>query len=106
MAEIVPTTVDARRSPSYPQRIHIRERPVWRAVLSEWEGRIAEARRQFESKPDRAAAARLLAQMDGARDQLADAVKRLPMEVGDLYAEDHHRLENAVQALERCFARW
>ena len=27
------------------------------------------------------------------------------MEVGDLYEEDHHRLDEAVAALERCFAR-
>jgi hypothetical protein len=44
--------------------------------------------------------------MLGGRDQIADAVKRLPMEVGDLYEEDRHRLNEAVAALERLFARW
>ena len=44
--------------------------------------------------------------MLGARDQVADAVKRLPRETGDLYDEDHHRLEEAVAALDRLFQQW
>ena len=34
---------------------------------------------------------RLYHQMQGARDQVAEAVRRLPLEVGGLYHEDHER---------------
>ncbi len=48
----------------------------------------------------------LLAQMSACRDQIADAARRMPMEVGDMYHEDMERLESAVAALERLFAKW
>ena len=44
--------------------------------------------------------------MLGARDQVADAARRLPMETGDLYEEDKHRLEAGVAALDRVFQKW
>ena len=44
--------------------------------------------------------------MLGARDQVADAVKRLPLETGHLYEEDRHRAEEAVAALDRLFKTW
>ena len=99
-----PRPVDPRRSPSYPQRVHIRERAHWQAVLKAWNDRIADARQSPRARHERAPF--LLAQMAGARDQIADASKRLPMEVGDLYEEDRQRLDEAVRALERTFARW
>jgi hypothetical protein len=49
---------------------------------------------------------RLYSQMQGARDQVAEAVRRLPMEVGGLYHEDHERLEQAKAAIERTWRRW
>jgi hypothetical protein len=104
--EVAAKTADPRRSPSYPQRVHIRERAQWQALLKSWEDRIAEAGRQLPSRPDRAQAERAYAQMLGARDQIADAARRLPMEVGGLYDEDRQRLDEAVAALERLFARW
>jgi hypothetical protein len=58
------------------------------------------------NSPSRAGFERLFAQMLGARDQVADAARRLPMEVGELYEEDKHRLEEAVAALDRVFKRW
>jgi hypothetical protein len=107
VAELNPLTVsDPRRNPSYPQRVHIRERAEWSALLKSWEDRVAEARRQLPSRPDREKAAVLIAQMTGALDQIRDAAKRLPMEVGGLYDEDRFRLDLAVSALERLFARW
>ena len=48
----------------------------------------------------------LLVQMIGARDQVADAAKRLPGECGDLYEEDQHRLHQAVAALDRIERQW
>ncbi|MBX6316310.1 MAG: hypothetical protein IRY99_25875 [Isosphaeraceae bacterium] len=107
--ELRPATVNPYRSPSYPQRVHIRERAHWQQVLKSCDERIAQAQEEFSRLPEgpqRTARVRLLAQMAGARDQIADAAKRLPMEVGDLYEEDRHRLEEAVAALDRIFARW
>ena len=43
--------------------------------------------------------------MAGARDQIAVAASRLSMEVGEMYAEDRHRLEEGVAALDRLVAR-
>ncbi len=94
------------KSPSYPQRVHIRERAKWEAVLKGWDQKIAVASRALATSADRPAAEKSYAQMLGARDQIADAVARLPMEVGEMYHEDQHRLEEAVAALERLFARW
>ncbi|MBV8558874.1 MAG: hypothetical protein JO116_25315, partial [Planctomycetaceae bacterium] len=56
--------------------------------------------------PNRALFERLFFQMEGARDQVADAARRLPGETGDLYEEDRHRLDEAVAALDRVFRRW
>jgi hypothetical protein len=96
-------------NPAYPQRIHLHERAHWQEVLRSCEERIAEARRKLDlmkAGPGRAEFERLHAQMIGARDQVADAVRRLPMETGDLYSEDRHRVEEAVAALGRVLARW
>ncbi len=101
--------VDPKRNPSYPQRIHAGERAYWMGVLQSCEQRIATARRKLDvlgATPSRPAFERLYAQMLGARDQVADAAKRLSMETGDLYAEDRHRLEEAVAALDRVLKLW
>lgn len=94
------------RNPSYPARIHTRERPKWEGLLRSWEARIAQAGSELAGAAPDDPRRRLYAQMLGARDQIADAARRMPTEVGDLYEEDHHRLTEAVAALERLFARW
>ena len=96
-------TPNPNHSPSYPQRVHIRERAQWQAVLRTWDDRIAVA--LASAKGSSEASGKLFAQMAGARDQIGEAVKRLPMEVTDLYDEDKHRLEEAVASLERLMAR-
>ena len=101
--------IDPRKNPSYPQRVHIHERAHWLGQLQRCEERIEVARQKLNvlgGSPNRAAFERLFAQMLGARDQVADAARRLPMETGDLYEEDKHRLEEAVAALDRVFLRW
>jgi exonuclease VII small subunit len=101
--------VDPRKNPSYPQRIHAGERPHWDGVLKKCDERIATARQKMNvlgNSPSRSAYEYLFAQMLGARDQVADAARRLPMETGDLYEEDKHRLEEGVAALDRVFKRW
>ncbi len=97
-----PTDVDPLRNPSYPQRIHIRERAKWATVLAESDARIAAATARGGAGPD---SAKRFAQMSGARDQIANSAKRLPMVVGEMYAEDRHRLEEAVAALDRLIAK-
>lgn len=104
-----PKPVDPRKSPSYPQRVHIQERSHWKGVLQHWEDRIVHARKELQAMdvgPRRAFFERKYVQMLGARDQIATAAERLPMEVGDLYEEDRHLLENGVAALERLFRDW
>jgi hypothetical protein len=44
--------------------------------------------------------------MLGARDQIAEGVRRLPLETGALYDEDHERYKEAVAAFERVYRRW
>lgn len=97
------------KNPAYPQRVHLHERPHWQQVLQACEERIARARQKLDvigRGANRAPFERLYAQMLGARDQVADAARRLPMETGDLYVEDKHRLEEAVAALDRVLQRW
>jgi len=100
---------DPKKNPSYPQRAHLREKPHWQSVLKTCEDRLATARQKLQSlgvDAGRPAFERIYAQMLGARDQVADAVKRLPQETGDLYEEDHHRVDDAVAALDLLFRRW
>jgi hypothetical protein len=97
------TNADPRFSPTYPQRVHARERGHWDELLARWERRIAEAAAGLAGRADQSEGERLLARMSGARDQLADAVRRLPLEAGDLYREDRHRADEAIGALERLF---
>jgi hypothetical protein len=102
-------TIDPRKNPSYPQRVHIHERAHWQGVLAQCEQRIAGAREKLKvagNSPNRAAFERLFSQMLGARDQVADAARRMPMETGELYEEDKHRLEQGVAALDRVFEKW
>ena len=97
-----PTDRDPRRNPSYPQRVHIGERAHWQSILASWDQKIAEAQARGSNGEE---SSRAFVQMSGARDQIADAVKRLPMEIGALYEEDKHKLEEAVAALERLMAK-
>lgn len=106
---VPPQSANPMKSPTYPQRIHVAERPALRTLLADAEARIAAAHQQYQTLlpgPKRDTCTFLLAQLAGARDQLADAVRRLPMEAGDLYAEDKHLLDNAAAALERVLVRW
>ena len=101
--------VNPLKNPSYPQRVHLHERAHWQGVLRQCEERIGKARQKLNvvpPGPNRAIFERLYFQMEGARDQVADAARRLPGETGDLYEEDRHRLEAAVAALDIVFRRW
>jgi hypothetical protein len=108
-SQAVPVPTDPKKNPSYPAREHLHEKPHWQSVLQGVEGRIATARQKLGalgSDARRPAFERIYFQMLGARDQVADAVKRLPLETGHLYEEDRHRAEEAVAALDRLFKNW
>ena len=101
--------IDPRRNPSYPKRIHSAEGPKWRGLLEEWKKIVARTATRvgtLGNHPKRDEFLYVYAQMQGAIDQIADAVRRLPGEVGELYAEDKHRVDQAVAALERLLKTW
>jgi len=103
------TPANPWKNPTYPGRAHLHERAHWQSVLTYWSERIASARQApmtVAMRMDFAPFERMLHQMQGAHDQIADAVRRLPMETNDLYEEDRHRLDEAVAALNRLFERW
>ncbi len=97
------------RNPSYPHRTHTAEGPKWRALLDEWRTNVAAATSKLNvlgNHPRRADFEFLADQMQGALDQIADMARRLPGEVGELYTEDKHKLEQAVAALGRLLKKW
>ena len=101
---------DSIKNPSYPQRVHLGERKALEEKLRSWEERIAAMANELTAMggdhPHRAASERLFHQMQGARDQMAEAVRRMPLETGILYDEDRERLANAEAALNRVLQRW
>jgi len=104
-----PRPVVPFKSPTYPPRVHFAERSELEAKLRSIEERIQAARWKLDvmgSHPDRAGLERLFFQMLGARDQVAEGVRRLPLETGALYDEDHERYVEALAAFERVYRRW
>ena len=101
--------MDPAKNPSYPQRVHLTERQPLEEKLREWDEKIAAIGHKLAamgSHPNRDAYERLYHQMQGARDQMAEAVRRMPLETGILYDEDRERLESAEAALSRLIQRW
>jgi hypothetical protein len=97
------------KSPTYPLRVHFGERASLDERLLACEERIQAVRQKLDAmgnQPERAGLERLYFQMLGARDQIAEAVRRLPLETGALYDEDKERYEEAVAAFERLYGRW
>ncbi|MFO0892786.1 MAG: hypothetical protein U0790_27050 [Isosphaeraceae bacterium] len=105
-----PARVDAPyRNPTYPARTHWSERAGLEDRLKAWDQKIGDYARRLATLRDSASRAsfeRIYHQMTGARDQFADAARRLPRETGALYHEDLERLENAESALQRLVQRW
>ena len=97
------------KSPTYPPRVHFPERDALQESLRSCEQRIQAIRQKLDTlgnHPQRDVYERIYHQMLGARDQVAEAVRRLPGETGALYDEDKERYEQAVAACERVFGRW
>ncbi len=104
-----PRPVVPYKSPTYPARTHFRERTELEQQLRSIGERIEAARQKFNligNHSDRAVMERLFYQMLGARDQVAEGVRRLPLETGALYDEDKERYSEAVAAFDRVHRRW
>ena len=101
--------VDLYRSPTYPQRVHLHERGQLEEALRACDQRLNAAFQKLNVLANHAEKhrfVRLYHQMQGARDQVAEAVRRLPLEAGGLYREDYERFHNAMEAIERTWQRW
>jgi hypothetical protein len=97
------------RNPAYPQRNHFTERAHLEGVLQSFDQRLESASQKLNllaNHADKPRFLRLYHQLQGARDQVAETARRLPLEVGGLYHEDHERFEQAVEAFERTWRRW
>jgi hypothetical protein len=101
--------LDPFHNPTYPQRVHILERPQLEQALRSCEERLVPVFKKLNAlgnHADRPAFERLYHQLLGARDQVAEAVRRLPLETGGLYHEDKERFEQALAAFDRVLKRW
>jgi hypothetical protein len=97
------------KNPSYPQRTHFGERTQLEETLHTWEEKIRGASGKLAAlgdQPGRSTYERLFHQMLGARDQMAEAAARIPLEAGVLYEDDRERFEAAAEALGRLFQKW
>jgi hypothetical protein len=101
--------LDPFHNPTYPQRVHILERPQLDQALRSCEERTLAVRQKLSAlgnHPDRPIYERLYHQLLGARDQVAESVRRIPLETGGLYDEDKERFEQALAAFDRVLKRW
>jgi hypothetical protein len=108
-AQSAHAAADPVKNPSYPQRVHFGERRELQDKLASWDEKIAAMARKLATlgaHPHRAPYERLYHQMQGARDQMAECVRRMPLETGILYDEDRERLNGAEAALARTLQRW
>lgn len=104
-----PKPTEPFRNPSYPQRVHFHERPQLEETVRSWDAKIEELGRtltQPSSNPGQEARHRIYHQMLGARDQLAQAARRMPLETAGLYDEDHELFRLAEAVLGRLVQQW
>ena len=104
-----PAKIDPFRNPSYPKRTHYGEQAPILETLRSWEKKFEGAMKKLQvlgSSKDRPALEKLYHQAQGARDQLVEAARRLPLEAGALYEEDRERLRTAEAALARLARKW
>ena len=73
---------DPKKNPSYPQRVHLSEKPHWQGVLQSIEARLAAPRQKLSvlgNDPKRAACSSgCLPRCRALSDQIADAVQPPP----------------------------
>jgi len=101
--------VDSYHNPSYPQRVHLHERARLDEALRKCDERLNSALQKLNVLANHAQKedlVRLFHQLQGARDQVAEAARRMPLEVGGLYHEDEERFKQAMDAIERIGRAW
>ncbi|APW60402.1 hypothetical protein [Paludisphaera borealis] len=104
-----PTSARWFKNPSYPERTHQADRAGLATTLKSCDEKITAVRKKLgllANHPRRAEYEKIFHQLQGGRDQIADAASRMPREAGELYHEDAERLEFAKQAFARFMARW
>jgi hypothetical protein len=104
-----PKRTEPFRNPSYPQRVHFHEQAQLEETVRSWDAKIEElgsSLPQPGSNQDQEARHRIYHQMLGARDQLAQAARRMPLETAGLYDEDHELFRLAEAALGRLVQQW
>jgi hypothetical protein len=104
-----PRALDPYHNPSYTERTHLRERSQLESVLRGSEERIAgaiEKLSSISSDARQAELSKLYHQMQGARDQIAAAARRMLLEAGELYDLDKDRFQQASAALDRLWKRF
>jgi hypothetical protein len=90
-------------------RDHFHETAELQGALESCEDRVRSARQKLSSlgdHPKQATLIRLYHQMLGARDQIAESRRRLPLETGGLYREDKERFKQAMAAFDRLWQSW
>ena len=100
---------DLVHNPAYPVRNHFHESAELEAALQSAEERIRMAHQKLSALGNHANQStliRLFHQMLGARDQIAESRRRLPLETGGLYHEDRERFKQAIAALDRVWRLW
>jgi hypothetical protein len=100
---------DPFHNPTYPKRVHILERLQLEQALRSCEVRLVPVLTKLNTlgnHPERPSFERLYHQLLGARDQVAEAVRRIPLETGGLYHEDKERFEQALAAFDRILQQW
>jgi hypothetical protein len=108
-AQSAHAAINPAKNPTYPQRTHFGERKELQDKLASLEEKVAAMGKRLASlgtHPQRSSYERLYHQMQGARDQMAECVRRMPLETGTLYDEDRERLASAEAALVRTLERW
>jgi hypothetical protein len=104
-----PRPGEAFHNPTYPVRDHFQESAALEAALRSCDERVRSAQQKLSAlgnHPNQAQFVRLYHQMLGARDQISEARRRLPLETGDLYHEDQERYKQAIAALDRLWRSW
>ncbi len=97
------------KNPTYPPRVHFLERAAILDGLRTCDERLQAIKQKLDllgNHPQKAAHERVYHQMLGARDQVAETARRLPLETGALYDEDKERYEVALAAFDRVFRQW
>jgi hypothetical protein len=100
---------DPYHNPSYPKRTHFNEAAELHDAVRRCDERLESVYQTLFTladgarKPD---VVRLYHQLQGARDQIAETARRMPLEAGELYREDKERFDQATAAFERMWGRW